>query len=133
VKRGPQTTHNDAGQSPCVVVTVFAQSRYHTRQGLYSQASAALCAARVHDLTAAGSLHTNQKTVGFLATGNGWLIGTFHDVTLIKTKTTKQWLQKFVLGAEVDRVATGRHLSTRQTAHKHDQTHKREIKTIAMR
>ena len=44
-----------------------------------SQALAALGAACVQHGTATAGLHADTETVGALATGNGRLIGTFHD------------------------------------------------------
>jgi len=53
--------------------------------GLDSETRAAFGSAGVDDLAATCCLHANTKTVGFLAAGYGWLVGTFHDVTLGST------------------------------------------------
>ena len=49
---------------------------------LYGDAGAALGAAGIDNRASTGSLHSNQKAMGFLASGNGGLIGTFHNYSL---------------------------------------------------
>lgn len=53
---------------------------------LDSEFCTAFCAACIDDCAATAGLHANQKTMGALPAGNGWLICAFHVFSLVNRK-----------------------------------------------
>lgn len=69
-------------------------ARMETRQRLDGQTGAALGTARVDHAATTNGFHANEKAVGFLAAGNGGLIGTFHSgfTLLLNMGWDARWL-----------------------------------------
>ena len=74
----PTQRHAGWANFLCGPISVAAKIRNKVA-GLNSQTLTAFGATSVDDGTTATRLHTDTKAVSALATGNGWLVSTFHD------------------------------------------------------